>query len=249
LPDDHVWTPASQVEGQLLAAIDGAAVGEEVSIHVDVGARTAAGHRRFRVWLEAAEHGRSLVPVISGQHPVRPDSGDEDSPAPPSWLEVTHFEHQLPMSGGTVVEVPAEIDRRIVSHLGSLVPAGGHLVIEYDSPGRRMTARALLAGVPAVATPLGAALFDAGCGVVVRDWGDALGGRAGARRLQGSRALHSAHAEQRAREMLPALQRFLAESGDLEWDMQAATRAVAQEAVVSLQQRLRIAAGLRANVL
>jgi hypothetical protein len=239
--DDHVWTPAGTIEGQPMAPIDGAAVGEEVSIHLDVGARTAAGHRRFRVWLEAAEHGRSLMPVIEGQHP----GGGES----PRWLEVTRYEHQVQMSAGTVVEVPAEIDRRIVQQLGSLVPPGGHLLIEYDSPGRRMTARALLAGVPAVATPLGAALFEAGCGVVVRDWSDALGGRAGPRRLQGTRALHPAHAEERARELLPVLRRFLAESGDLEWDVQAATRAVAQEIAATLTQRIRIAAGLRESVL
>ena len=55
--------------------------------------------------------------------------------------------------------------------------------------------------------------------------------------------------EDRAREMLPLLRRFLAESGDLEWDVQAATRALAQEVAASLTQRIRIAAGLRANVL
>ena len=224
-----------------MALIDGAAVGEQVSIHVEVGARTIAGHRRFRLWLEAAEHGRSLVPVLHGQHPVAHDTLP--------WLEVTRFEQQVQMDSGTAVEVPAEIDRRIVAQLASLVPPGGHLMLEYDSPGRRMTARSLLAGVPAVATPLGAALFEAGCGVAVRDWGDALGGRAGARRLQGTRPLHPAHAEQRAREMLPTLRRFLAESGDLEWDIQAATRALAQEVAAALTQRLRLAAGLRANVL
>ena len=241
MAEEHVWTLAHEVEGQPMAPIDGAAVGEEVSIHLEVGERTPAGHRRFRLWLDAAEHGRSLVPLLYGQHPVGGDTL--------GWVEVTRYEYQLQMSTGTVIEVPPEIDRRVIQQLGSLVPPGGHLLLEYDSPGRRMTARGLGAGVPAVATPLGAALLEAGCGVVVRDWGDALGGRAGARRLQGTRALHGAHAEERAREMLPLLRRFLAESGDIEWDVQAATRALAQEVAASLTQRIRIAAGLRENVL
>lgn len=241
MTDRHAWLSAAAVEGAPLAPIDGAAVGDEVAIHVELGPRTAEGHRRFHVTLEAAEHGRSLRPVIEGRHATGRD--------PLPWLEVTHFAHQLEMSRGTVVEVPVEIDRRILLHLGSLVPPGGHLLVEYDSPGRRMTSRALLAGVPTLATPLGAALYAAGCGVVVRDWGEALGGRAGPRRLQGTRALDPAHAEARARETLPTLRRWVAASGDLEWDLQAAARLAAHEVIASLEERLLVARGMRANVL
>ena len=98
MADEHVWTLAHEVEGQPMAPIDGAAVGEEVSIHVEVGERTPAGHRRFRLWLDAAEHGRSLVPLLYGQHPVGGDALD--------WVEVTRYEHQLQMTAGTGIEVP-----------------------------------------------------------------------------------------------------------------------------------------------
>ena len=239
--DDHVWSPAASLDGQPLAPIDGAVIGDEVAMHVEVGPRTNAGHRRFRVWLAAAEHGRSLVPVLHGRHPEGPD--------PLPWLEVTYFEHQVEMTEGTRVEVPADIDRRMLGHLGSVIPPGGHLAVEYDSPGRRMTARALLAGAPPIVTPLGSALFEAGCGAVVRDWGQVPVGRGQARRLQGTRALTPAHAEARARELIPHLRRWLDRSGDLEWDLQAATRAVAQEVIAALPQRIRVATGLRANVI
>ena len=56
---------------------------------------------------------------------------------------------------------------------------------EYESRPRTSTARALAAGVPPVATPLGALLFDLGCGVAFRDWYISEGGREGPRKLQG----------------------------------------------------------------
>ena len=82
---------------------------------------------------------------------------------------------------------------------------------EYDSVARSLTARALSARVPPVATPLGALLFEVGCGVAFRDWYISEGGREGPRKLQGFRALDDDHARTRGLEAAAALEAFLAE--------------------------------------
>jgi len=68
------------------------------------------------------------------------------------------------------------------------IPPGGHLMAEYEKPDWHTTQRGLLAGVPPVATPLGALLFDLGVGDSFKDWYFPEGGMEGNRKLQGNRA-------------------------------------------------------------
>lgn len=82
-------------------------------------------------------------------------------------------------------------------------------MVEYDSPERAATARALARGVPPLATPLGAALLAAGCGPGVRDWHISEGGREGPRKLQGFRPLDAAQARGRAESAARELRDFL----------------------------------------
>ena len=101
---------------------------------------------------------------------------------------------------------------------------------------RTSTARALAAGVPPVATPLGALLFDLGCGVAFRDWYISEGGREGPRKLQGFRATNEEHARTRGLETIAALDAFLdaaRPSGEL-W---ALTEPLARRVRAVLQER------------
>lgn len=93
--------------------------------------------------------------------------------------------------------------------LGDLIPPGGHLMAEYESPERAETAQSLALGVPPLATPLGELLFRAGCGAAFRDYSYAEGWREGARKLQGFKALNPEAARQGVRTVAQALRDFL----------------------------------------
>jgi hypothetical protein len=84
-----------------------------------------------------------------------------------NWLEVLHFR-------------PGDLDKEglilpLFLRLSALVPPGGHMMVEYESPFWASTREALALGVPPVLTPLGQVLREAGC-ERVRDWHIAEGG-------------------------------------------------------------------------
>ncbi|MSQ41755.1 MAG: DUF1122 domain-containing protein [Dehalococcoidia bacterium] len=222
------WQPASAEPGHALARWDGAVVGPDLTLEAWLGPRNSVGARYFRLYLRSAELGRPAEPVVFGLQAAGPYPGF-------NWVEVIEYRDRLPLDGtAREVLVPAGVERLIFGRLAELVPPGGHLMAEYDSPARRSTARALAASVPPRATPLGATLAAVGCAVALRDWYIAEGGREGPRKLQGFRALNAAHARTRARETIAALEAFLARSASLEWDLQAQVRPLAQQAIAEL---------------
>jgi hypothetical protein len=101
------------------------------------------------------------------------------------------------------------LDQRLFRFLGQLIPPGGHLMVEYESEGQRLTERMLTLGVSPVATPLGYLLFLSGCGASFRDWYISEGGREGPRKLQGFKPLDEEDACRKARSMAEELRRFL----------------------------------------
>jgi hypothetical protein len=80
-------------------------------------------------------------------------------------------------------------DLALFEMLSALVPAGGHMMVEYDSPFHEATARILTLGYPPATTPLGYRLFQAGVRSF-RDWYISEGGREGPRKLQGFKPLN-----------------------------------------------------------
>lgn len=227
--DPRLWRPASELPAVRLSRWDGAAVGEDVTLEVWAGPTNGVGARYFRCYLRSGL-GRTLEPVVFGMQ--------NDGPYPGfNWVEVIDYHAVVPLEDGQEVEVPEGIERLIFEQFALLVPPGGHLMAEYDSEARRVTARALAARVPPLATPLGALMAGAGCGDAFRDWYISEGGREGPRKLQGFRALDEEHARRRGTEMLGALRAFLASSADLDWNLQARTRPLAQAAVERLAAR------------
>lgn len=214
-----------------LRALDGATVGQGVTLRVQVAPAGRGGTRPFRAFLESSELGTTTAPVFTALH----HSGG--APAH-HWLEITDFAASVPVEGGDV-EVPEGIDIQILQALADIVPAGGHLIAEYASTHRRTTARALAQGVPPAATPLGGMMFAAGCGIAFTDWRVA-GGTAGdgARKLQGYRAFDTAHEARRAPLMLADLERFMDTSAELDWDLQLKCRPLAEAAITVLRARL-----------
>lgn len=230
------WRPIVDLPGHALCAIDGAEVGNGVRLSIEIGPQNKVGSDYFRAFLVADSIGRMVEPFLWGLI-------NRGSFPGYNWVEVTGSTNRVPLLSGDEIEIPEGIDIEVVQALGTLVPVGGHLMIEYDARHRASTARALMANVPPVATPLGAMMFAASCGVAFTDWYTAAGGLEGARKLQGFRAMDAAHEERRGREMLNALEAFMPRVRDLDWDIQAAVRPLAEAAVTVLRDRFAIPDG------
>jgi len=231
------WIAAFAEPEHPLNALDGANVGQGVTLQVELAPSASSGTRAFRAFLNSTDLGVTLAPVVTGRH---------HSGAAPAlnWVEITHFAGSVPVEGGDV-EVPEGIDMQVIQALADLIPPGGHLIAEYASEHRRTTARALRQGVPPVATPLGGMMFATGCGVSFTDWRVAGAGSAGAegpRRLQGYRAADFGHEASRAPEMLADLERFMDSSAELDWDLQLKCRPLAEAAITVLSARLGVLA-------
>src|SRR5579863_1444756 len=94
----------------------------------------------------------------------------------------------------------AGLEAAIIDLMGTLIPPGGHIMIEYESPGQSLTHRELLLRVPPLATHLGALMFHAGFRGAFKDWYISEGGHEGPRKLQANksptpRAAHLAKSE------------------------------------------------------
>ncbi|MXW23632.1 MAG: DUF1122 domain-containing protein [Chloroflexi bacterium] len=229
MTSDDRWQQAADDPDHRLAPLDGAGLVGGVSLDVRLGPRSSVGSTYFRCYLATAD-GRTVSPVVFGLQ--------NDGAYPGfNWVEVLDYFASVPLDGGGTFEVTAGVERALFERLASIVPPGGHFMAEYDSVARSLTARALSARVPPVATPLGALLFEVGCGVAFRDWYISEGGREGPRKLQGFRALDDDHARTRGLEAADALDAFLAERGGLSTDLREVTFPLAESVLGELRRR------------
>ncbi len=117
------------------------------------------------------------------------------------------------------------LDEALFAALSSLVPAGGHLMVEYDSPGHRATERILTLRYPPAASPIDFRLFAAGVRSY-RDWYISEGGREGPRKLQGFKPLNAEIAAEKTAALRTELEAMLASpanDGHGEWGRLART--------------------------
>ena len=133
------------------------------------------------------ERGSSLSrePVLIGLHHTGPYPGY-------NWIEVAQVNERLTFGArdvGPGIAISAASLRRLVALLGELIPPGGHLMLESESPRWASTARALNLGVPPAATELGELLRAASCAASIRNWYIPEGGHEGPRKLQGFKPL------------------------------------------------------------
>ena len=168
------------------------------------GIRNRFGAGYFQVLLRNESGEVSRQPVVIGLH----NQGEYPSY---NWIEIISLSSRVSFgSGEEVLDTSLNgLTRQLFEHLADLIPPGGHMMVEYDSPEQQDTADCLALGIPPIATPLGYMLFLIGCGAGFKDWYFAEGGSEGPRKLQGYKALNSQHAQLKMEETVKELTDFL----------------------------------------
>ncbi|HEY8741224.1 MAG TPA: DUF1122 family protein [Candidatus Dormibacteraeota bacterium] len=178
-----------------LARIDGAEV-PGGRLRVLLGPRIV-GKRYFRLQLDAGGTPRRFVEALynDGLYPGQ------------NWVEIYDMEVPEAISAGPDF---ASALAPYLRPVADAIPRGGHLMAEYEKPDWHTTQVGLLAGIPPLATPLGALLFDVGCGDSFKDWYFPEGGMEGNRKLQGNKAYTQEQRREMREKRTDELQRFLA---------------------------------------
>jgi hypothetical protein len=192
------FRPIAELEAERdhpLARVEGEAV-PGGKLHLWLGPKIVGG-RYFRVSLDGDE--TSADPFLQGLQNSGPYPGQ-------NWIEV--FDLNLPpeLAGQDGWE---QALKPYILPLADTIPAGGHLMIEYEKPLWRSTQLGLLAGVPPMATPMGELLYHLGAGSSFKDWYFPEGGQEGGRKLQGNKAMSGEHARETAAKRAAELQAFL----------------------------------------
>lgn len=176
-----------------LGALQGLALGPYRLLAL-LGPKSNVGSRYFQLFLVDAE-GRMSREAVFGLHNSGPYPGY-------NWLDVVRYEPARPLGEGKADLRAQGLEEELVRALAGLVPPGGHLMIEYDSPSQKESERILTLDYPPATSPLGYLMFRAGCRSY-RDWYISEGGREGPRKLQGYKPLN----EEIAKERTEALRR------------------------------------------
>ena len=210
-------------EGRLsLVAADGAAVpGGRLRLHL--GPRIIGG-RYFRAFIDRGD-GQAPRRLLQGLYNDGPYPGQ-------NWIEV--FDVDVPEELAGVDGWEGRLEGYL-RPLAGVIPDGGHLMIEYEKPAWRTTQLGLLAGIPPVATAMGALLFDLGAGDSFKDWYFPEGGQEGGRKLQGNKA----HSAEQRKEMwgkrAAELRRFLDAPSQGDGATDARARAEARRLLAELR--------------
>jgi len=176
-----------------IARLDGLPLGD-LRLVALLGPRNAVGSRWFQL-LAVDDDGRIADGVFAmGLHGAGP------YPAY-NWVELTQFKETIDVGGRSVDLWASGLEIELFQAVSELVPAGGHIMAEYDSPTHRATERILTLRYPQATTPIGYSMFEAGVRSY-RDWYISEGGREGPRKLQGFKPLN----DEIAREKTAALQ-------------------------------------------
>jgi len=191
------WTLADSQQHPL-GSLQGKALGT-YKLVVLLGPKNKFGASYFQVFVQNASGEVSHQPAVMGLH----NQGKYPSY---NWIEIISFSSPLGFASGKLGD---ELAQQLFQYLADLLPPGGHMMVEYDSPEQQDTARSLALGIPPAATPLGYMLFSVGCGAGFKDWYFAEGAIEGPRKLQGYKALNSQQAQIKTREIVQELNAFL----------------------------------------
>ncbi len=104
------------------------------------------------------------------------------------WFELRVYP-RVELSGGSELDArDLGLEAGLIDLIGELIPPGGHLMIEYESPGQSGTHAELLLRVPPAASYLGSLMYHAGFRGAFKDWYISEGGHEGPRKLQANKS-------------------------------------------------------------
>lgn len=212
--------------GHPLARLHGAALGQYRMLAL-LGPKNNVGSRYYQLWLCDSTGWLSDEPLALGLH----NSG----PFPAfNWIELTQYREVLRVAGDVVDLRTTVLDLPLFEQLALYVPPGGHIMVEYDSPSHRATARILTLGYPPLCSPLGYLMFRIGCRSC-RDWYISEGGREGPRKLQGFMPLNDQVRREKEERLRQELAEFLSRTGpDAADEWAAVARRTAKEVLAAL---------------
>jgi hypothetical protein len=197
---------------RLAAKIDGAKLGGEGTFILALTdlrpVRPRAGWYHLAVALTDAKGEPSRTPKPS-RTPLMTGLVSGGGRLVMPWFEGRLFP-TVEMADGTTIDARAKgLEAAFVDLLGTLVPPGGHVMIEYESPGQHETHAELLLRVPPVASYLGSLMFHAGFRGDFKDWYISEGGHEGPRKLQANKSPTAATARAAMRNHLRDLTTFV----------------------------------------
>jgi hypothetical protein len=161
-----------------------------------------AGWLYFAVAIRSGDGPLSRTPLLLG---IASGGGRGVSP----WFEGRLFP-EVELADGTLLDARgASLEAAIVNLLGEAIPAGGHLMIDYETPGQAGTHEELLLRVPPAASHLGALMFKAGFRGAFKDWYFSEGGHEGPRKLQANKSPTEKAAREALRNHAAELRAFL----------------------------------------
>ncbi len=125
------------------------------------------------------------------------------------WVECRIFP-QVEFDDGHLVDArELGFDADAINLFGVLIPAGGHLMIDYDSGGQDLTLAELVLQVPPPASYLGELMFRAGFRGQFKDWYFSEGGHEGPRKLQANKSPNPAAARAALKDHIRNLKQFV----------------------------------------
>jgi hypothetical protein len=191
---------AEQLASRELRDVSGQAF--QLSLQELVEVRVRAGWFRFVLGLRDTNGMVSKTPLMEG---IISGGGRGVMP----WLEGLIYPQLELASMADFDARAAGLEAALIELIGGLVPAGGHLMLEYESPGQTDTHRELLLRVPPAATYLGSLMFRAGFRGHFKDWYISEGGHEGPRKLQANKSPNQAAAREALQANLHDLKEFL----------------------------------------
>ncbi len=171
-----------------IAALDGLILGDYRVIAL-LGPKNAVGSRYFRLFLADGAGHLAEEPLALGLFGAGPYPAF-------NWVELTQYQESLDVGGSALDLWATGLDRSLFAALSALVPPGGHIMCEYDSPTHKATERILTLRYPPAASPIGFRMFEVGV-CSYRDWYISEGGREGPRKLQGFKPWNKAIAREK----------------------------------------------------
>ena len=212
------WAPPGE---HPLAALHGAGIGPDRLIAL-LGPKSSVGSQSFQLLLADPDGELSEIPLALGLF--------NRGPYPAfNWIELTRYDSALALGAGEIDLRAEGLEPEFFAALSELVPPGGHMMVEYDSPSQRPTAWTLTLGYPEACSPTGYLMFQAGCRSY-KNWHISEGGREGPRKLQGFKPWNDDIRRQKTERLREEILRFQSTGGNPqhgEWGQIARANAAA----------------------